>query len=122
MPKKSNPAAVTFTLAEANKLLPQVIAATDQVKTKLRECRHPWHALGIRKYNVLADLPEEDHLYVQWATQIAGLGAWPKGQFTVDFRSTDPEVVYCWKDGETEITHQHKAWEDYSHRRPIEDE
>ena len=111
---------VSFTLAEANKLLPEVIRMTEETKAKLRACRHPWHRLGLRKYSVLADLPEEDYLRLRWATRIAGLGAHPKGYFTVDFPSPDPETVYCWGDGETEIAHQHKAWENYSHRRPID--
>ncbi|NCO41836.1 MAG: hypothetical protein COZ06_32745 [Armatimonadetes bacterium CG_4_10_14_3_um_filter_66_18] len=121
MPKQDQ-AAATFTLAQANSLLPQVIVLTEAAREEIAACRFPWHALGLRKFRVTADLPEEDYLLVQWAVAIARLGARPNGGFTVDIQSTDPEVVYCWQHGEDRIAHQHKAWEDFRQRRPVPEE
>lgn len=108
-----------LSLAEANALVPRVVELTEQTKDELRRCRFPWQALGVRKFNVLHQLAQEDCVYMKWATAIARLGAVPKGRFTVDFPSQDSETVFCWGDGETEITHEHKVWENFSHRRPI---
>jgi hypothetical protein len=119
---KQDHAVATFTLAEANGLLPQVIALTDAAREGIAACRFPWHVLGLRKFRMTADLLEEDYLLVQWAVAIARLGARPNGGFTVDFQSTDPEVVYCWRHGEDRIAHQHTAWEDFRHRKPVPEE
>ena len=55
----------------------------------------------------------------QWDERVARTGALPKGYFTVDFRSADPELLYCWTYGESEIAFAHKIWENFTHRRPL---
>ena len=54
-----------------------------------------------------------------WSDRITELGGNPKGYFTVDFQSIDPEMTYCWNYGEDSIGHTHKVWENFSHRRPL---
>jgi len=109
-----------FTLAEANRLLDKVRPITETSLQELERCHDPWQSFGLRKFSVLHEMLEEDVIRTRWAARIARLGAYPKGGFTVDFQSPDPDLVYCWHPGESEITHQHKTWEDFRHRRPVE--
>ena len=108
-----------FTLAQANALLPRIIALTEQTTARLEACRHPWTELGFRKFNLLAEMPEEDLLRLRWAAQMARLGAAPRGCFVVDFQSPDPGVVYCWRWGERNVAFQHGKTESCDHRRPL---
>ena len=56
----------------------------------------------------------------EWQEAILEMGAEPKGIFTVDFRSPDPNVLWCWTVEEPEITHRHFTWESFKDRVPIE--
>lgn len=66
-------------------------------------------------------LKEVEKALSEWSKQIVEMGASPKGYFTVDFQSLDPELLYCWTYGEERIKFTHKVWENFSHRRPLED-
>ena len=65
-------------------------------------------------------LREVEAALSEWSEKIEELGVVPKGYFTVDFQSVDPELLYCWTYGEERIAHTHKVWENFNHRRPIE--
>ena len=51
---------------------------------------------------------------------ILEIGGQPKGIFTVDFRSPDPNVLWCWAPDETEISHRHFTWESFKDRVSID--
>jgi hypothetical protein len=110
-----------FSLSEANELVPVVSELTAGVVEHLEEIRQR-HEL--RPPSGEADLPEPmlkeiEHALQQWSETIQELGAMPKGYFTVDFRSFDPELLYCWTYGEERIGYTHKVWENFMHRRPL---
>jgi hypothetical protein len=110
-----------FNFAEVNQLLDRIIELTEEVIHELDE---------IRGRNVQGEEPDgasisdeilkavEDVL-TGWSERIVELGGQPKGYFTVDFQSVDPEMLYCWNYGEDRICFTHKVWENFSHRRPL---
>ena len=109
-----------FELAEANALIPQLVDLTADAVYRLEEMRR---SHGIEE-NQEATLSEEilsgiQEVLAGWAREVLELGGQPKGFFTVDFPSPDPELLYCWTYGEAQITHTHKVWENFSHRRPL---
>jgi hypothetical protein len=111
--------AKVFSLAEANELVPLVAGATADVVRRLDSIRQRY------KTESQEDVPawvlqEVESALNEWSAKIAELGAVPKGYFTVDFQSVDPELLYCWSYGEERIGHTHKVWENFSHRKPIE--
>lgn len=106
-----------FTLDEVNDILPMVIELTDDTQSRLDRLR--------ASYRDEADAPTKDFeaegrtLLDEWVRMILELGAQPKGIFTVDFRTPDPNVLWCWSPGEGEITHRHFAWESFKDRVSI---
>jgi hypothetical protein len=111
-----------FTLAQANKLLPKVISLTEQAIEDLHEARDRMESEELfneddarQSYEVQVGLTLE-----RWAKNVRVLGAYPKGYFTVDFKSVMPDTLFCWTYGEKEIRHTHKLLENFKHRRVIE--
>jgi hypothetical protein len=110
-----------FSLAAANTLVPLVADFTAEAVRQLDSIR--------QKYNVDfscqdSSIPEPVLLEVEqtllrWADRVTELGAYPKGYFTVDFQSVDPELLYCWTLGEETIAYTHRIWENFNHRRPL---
>ncbi len=113
--------AKVFSLAQANELVPTISELTGGIVEKLNQIRRQYK---IESENQTASMPEsalkgiEQHLR-EWSDRISELGAHPKGYFTVDFQSVDPELLYCWTYGEDKIAFTHKVWENFSHRRPL---
>ncbi len=113
--------AKVFTLAEANRLVPIVAELTAEVVDNLNQIRQQ---CKIGSDEQTAGVPEPvvkeiEQLLHGWSEQVIELGAHPKGYFTVDFQSMDPELLYCWSYGEDRISFVHKVWENFSHRRPL---
>jgi hypothetical protein len=111
----------TFTLAEANtvvRLVADLTAGVVQHLDSLRQ-RHQVdfenHPAGLPE----AILKEVEKALAEWSLRIVELGAQPKGYFTVDFQSLDPELLYCWTYGEEKIEYTHKVWENFNHRQPL---
>ena len=111
-----------FTLEQANAVLPKVIAITGQTVEELDEARVRMESEqlfnesdALQSYNIQVALTLE-----RWAKEIFRLGVYPKGYFTVDFKSFLPDTLLCWTFGEDEISHTHKVWENFQHRRRIE--
>lgn len=112
-----------FSLAQANELVPRVADLTAETVEQLDAIR--------RKYDLEVDkvesqMPEEilkevENTLSDWSSQIVQMGAHPKGYFTVDFQSLDPELLYCWTYGEDKIEFTHKVWENFAHRKPLAD-
>jgi hypothetical protein len=117
---RDNPAKV-FSLAEANKLVPVVAEFTAEATEKLNQIRRRHK---IDSEDMTSSVPEPvlkeiEALLKAWSDRVVQLGALPKGYFTVDFLSIDPELLYCWSYGEDKIAFTHKVWENFSHRRPL---
>lgn len=106
-----------FTLEQANLVLPRVIEVTSQTQDRLRtnptgdETKKPGKGIDAEGRTLLS----------AWTTTILEIGAQPKGLFTVDFRTADPSVVWCWGPDEEEILHRHFAWESFKDRITLED-
>lgn len=110
-----------FTLNEVNERLAEVIRLTDDTASRLDAIEECWGRLPFKKFDAVRGIACDDLIRAEWAHRVARLGAMPKGFFTVDFQSADPEVVFCWSYGEESITHEHKVWENFAHRRRIAD-
>ncbi len=112
----------SFTLEQANAVLPKVIVITEQTVEDLDDARVRMESEQLfnesdaqQSYDIQVALTLE-----RWAKEILRLGAYPKGYFTVDFKSFLPDTLLCWTYGESEISHTHKVWENFKHRRQIE--
>ncbi len=110
-----------FSLQEADALVPLLSSLTAGIMRKLDAVRKRYRKDG---QNEELDVPEPVLKEIQealkeWSDAIVQLGAHPKGYFTVDFQSFDPELLYCWTYGEEKIAYTHKVWENFSHRRPL---
>jgi len=111
-----------FTLEQANAVLPKVIAKTEQTVEELDDARVRMESEQL--FNE-SDAQQSYDIQVassleRWSKEIIQLGAYPKGFFTVDFKSFLPDTLLCWTFGEDEISHTHKVWETFKHRRQIE--
>jgi hypothetical protein len=111
-----------FTLEQANALLPKIIAITEQTVNDLEDARERMESEQLfdeidaqQSYDIQVGLTLE-----KWSKEIFQLGAYPKGFFTVDFKSFLPDTLLCWTFGEEQISHTHKVWENFKHRRQIE--
>lgn len=110
-----------FSLAEANQLVPAMVDLTANVVRQLEEIRQQYHIEPEKESHSMPEeaLREVELLLRSWSEQVTDLGASPKGYFTVDFQSVDPEMLYCWSYGEDKIAFTHKVWENFAHRRPL---
>ena len=110
-----------FTLEKVNALLPTIIAVT--VKT-LQRLQLNDSQINQTFPNVdLAETNFDDknmRILNEWGQQISALGAYPKGYFTVDFKSPIPDTLFCWKYGEKTVTHTHKIYETFRDRISIQ--
>jgi hypothetical protein len=110
-----------FSLAAANAMVPLLADFTAEAVQQLDSLRKKYQVdlssgkLSIPEYALL----EVEQILLRWSDRITELGAYPKGYFTVDLQSVDPETLYCWTLGEDAITHAHRIWENFSHRRPL---
>ncbi len=110
-----------FSLVEANLVLPDVIKITAIAADSLEDAKMRMKSEGIDD-NVLAQRRLEEDTSVileEWAQEIMALGIYPKGYFTVDFKSRIPDTLFCWTYGEEVISHTHKIFESFKDRLPI---
>ena len=110
-----------FSLEEANLVLPDVIKITaiaaeslEDAKMRLKSEEIEDKVLAQRKFE-----KETSEILKEWAQEIAALGIYPKGYFTVDFKSPIPDTLFCWGYGEEVISHTHKIFESFKDRAPI---
>ena len=107
-----------FTLDEANRAVPRVARLTARVQERLTALRR-----GYDENDPLAGREferETRELLQQWQDAVRQIGAAPKGIFTVDFRSPDLNVLWCWTESESEISHRHYTWESFKDRVQLE--
>ena len=110
-----------FTLSEANRTVPEIARFTGEVVELLESIRKQYQPEGPLESpqvpeKVIRDLQSALRT---WSEKVVETGAQPKGYFTVDFATADPEMLYCWTYGEDRIAYTHKVWENFSHRKPL---
>ncbi len=112
-----------FSFSEANRLVEKVTDLTEEVIRELDTIRRRASPGTEENRQPISDavLKEVEQALQRWSERIVELGGNPKGYFTVDFQSIDPELMYCWNYGEEKIGFTHKVWENFSHRRPLTD-
>jgi hypothetical protein len=110
-----------FTLTEANELVKEVATVTKDVVRELEKIRQRYQIEPGQGSEAMPQpaIKEIEDVLNGWAGTINELGALPKGYFTVDFQSREPELLYCWTYGEERIEFTHKVWENFNHRRPL---
>ncbi len=110
-----------FSFIEVNKLIPKISNLTEEVIQELDTIRRRNSTDEEPASGTISDvtLKEVEEALQAWSERIVELGGQPKGYFTVDFQSIDPEMLYCWNYGEDKILFTHKVWENFSHRRPL---
>jgi hypothetical protein len=106
-----------FTLEEANRAVPELAELTTRVQERLEELRLAYDGDDAEASRNLE--AETRALLTAWQESVLEIGAAPKGIFTVDFRSPDPNVLWCWAASEDEITHRHFTWESFKDRVTI---
>lgn len=110
-----------FSLAEVNEVVKQVAAVTAEIVRGLDGIRQRYNIEPGKGSDAMPEpaVKEIEEMLNSWAERISDLGAQPKGFFTVDFQSREPELLYCWSYGEEKIEFTHKVWENFTHRRPL---
>ena len=104
-----------FTLDEANQALPEVAHLTRETQGRLRSLRSTYQEIEAEDAGTTLEA-ETRVLLNDWAEAILQIRAQPKGIFTVDFRSPDPNMLWCWAPDEDRITHRHFTWESFKDR------
>jgi len=108
-----------FTLDEANQALPEVAHLTRETQDRLQSLRSTYREIEVEGEGASLEA-ETRALLNDWAEAILQIGAQPKGIFTVDFRSPDPNMLWCWAPDEEHITHRHFTWEAFKDRIELE--
>ncbi len=110
-----------FSLAEVNSLVLEVAGLTAEVVKNLDSIRERYQIEPGRGSDAMPEpaVKEIEIALNEWTARITELGALPKGFFTVDFQSREPELLYCWTYGEEKIEFAHKVWENFTHRKPL---
>jgi hypothetical protein len=106
-----------WTTTEANAIIPLLARLTNTAQARLDALDGVWGALSLKKYDVIRGIAEEDLIRTRWALRVEELGAIPVGFFVVDFPTTDPEIVLCWRQSETHVTREHKLRETFRYCR-----
>lgn len=96
----------TFTLEEAQELLPLIYRMTDDSAKKVKYLMACIEALPDKKSDRARELQEEvNSLISRWQRKIERLGAKPKGLWLADFDYGTG--YYCWKFPEVKILYKH---------------
>ena len=103
-----------FTLAQANRAVLKVATLTSRAQGRIEEVQLAYNSKDPGSTERMED--EMQSILIGWQEAILKLGGEPKGVFTVDFRSPDPNVLWCWTVDESEICHRHFTWETFKDR------
>lgn len=96
----------TFTLEEAQELLPLIYRMTDDSAKKAKYLMGCIEALPDKKSDRARELQEEVNAIIsRWQRKIERLGAKPKGLWLADFDYGTG--YYCWKFPEVKILYKH---------------
>ena len=112
-----------FTLDEANAFLPDVIAVTQEAASELEKFRREFEAeKPVDRTGAQGKFKRETaRILESWSEKVVALSVYPKGYFTVDFKTHIPDTLFCWTFGEREISYTHKIYETFKERRSIQD-
>ena len=107
----------TFTLAEAQQMLPRVHALTERAAQAVDTLSSVIHRSGETDPARAPTLAELDGVVAGWAGQLRGLGLEVKGLWLVDFDNGDG--YYCWQYPEVTILHYHGYDDGFAGRMKI---
>ena len=107
----------TFTLLEAQELLPRVRAATERAVQDVDQLSSVINRLGETDPARVPTLAELEGVVAAWTGQLQGLGLEVKGLWLVDFDNGDG--FYCWQYPEVAILHYHGYDEGFPGRMKI---
>lgn len=112
-----------FSLKEANAILPKVIEITEEAVHQLEYIKNTLEVEKLIDESIAQENfhSESAKILEEWASRIVELGVYPKGYFTVDFKSQIPDTLLCWTYGEKRIAYTHKIYESFKDRVPIQD-
>jgi len=112
-----------FTLEDANALLPRLIDVTERTKNQLESLRQKQSTNYVNNDNLsVKEIQNEiDALLENWVCTVTSFGVIPKGFFTCDFISPNPDTYFCWSQGETSVIYTHKIYETFKDRVVIEE-
>lgn len=109
----------TFTLVEAEYLLPLVYKLTEDYSKKVKKLINQLEAFPSKQSERAIEVETLiNSLIEQWQNKIERLGAKPKGLWLADF--DNGSGYYCWKFPETKIQFFHGYSEGFSGRKTIE--
>jgi len=109
----------TFTLVEAEYLLPLVYKLTEDYSKKVKKLINQLEAFPSKQSERAIEVETLiNSLIEQWQNKIERLGAKPKGLWLADF--DNGSGYYCWKFPETKIQFLHGYNEGFSGRKTIE--
>jgi hypothetical protein len=108
----------TFTLSEAQNLLPLVYRVTEDASKKVKYLVACVEALPDKKCARALEFQDEiNQLISQWQNKMERLGGRPKGLWLADF--DNGQGYYCWKFPETEISYFHGYQDGFTGRKMI---
>jgi hypothetical protein len=109
----------TFTLKEANELLPIIYRLTETAHKEVRSLMNRLDAIKGRNLSIEKELEQQINQTVEkWQKKISLLGAAAKGLWLADF--DNGEGYYCWKYPENKVTFFHGYNDGFSGRKRIE--
>ena len=112
-----SPARRTYTLAEAQRLLPRVRALTEQAVQAADQLSSAIHRMANTDPARTATVAELEGVVAGWTGQVQALGVEVKGLWLVDFDNGDG--YYCWRYPEASILHYHGYGEGFAGRMKI---
>ena len=114
----------SFTLKEANSILGNIIETTERAINELKIVKNSFEEKKFEGERFTRNDFEKETAVIlqQWSQEMVKFGVYPKGYFTVDFKTTIPDILYCWTFGEKKIIHTHKIYESFKDRVPISNE
>ncbi len=110
----------SFTLEEANQILPLLRSITRHAQLKVEELIREYDSLKSRDRDVAAVEDRINSVIETWQSKVEKLGARTKGLWLIDI-PRDAETVYCWESGETDIGYYHGIKESFRGRKPIDE-
>jgi hypothetical protein len=118
----SDSTARVFRIEDANELLPLIAELTRSTIRQLEAAKSGIDLRKIEQGELLDEIQQEEieRVLATWSERVAELGVLPKGFFTCDFQSPNPDTYFCWTYGEESITHTHKIYESYKDRQVLE--
>jgi hypothetical protein len=107
----------TFTLVEAQQMLPRVRALTEHAAQEVDQLSSTIHRMAESDPARVPTVTEIENVVAAWTTRLQELGLVVKGLWLVDWDNGDG--YYCWKYPEMAILHYHGYDEGFAGRLKI---